>query len=80
MSSLSDSRFFETECYFIDMSQYEKAIAWIKNRAKALPGSIRPDKLFTAHKDNLLNLTALDQDKLSEVLSRLRDIFSEQDA
>lgn len=38
MSSLSGSRFFEMGCYFIDMSQYEKAIAWIKNRAKALPG------------------------------------------
>lgn len=38
MSSVSDSRFFEIECYFGGMSQYEKAITWIKNRAKALPG------------------------------------------
>lgn len=49
-------------------------------KGRPLSGSIRPDKLFTAHKDNLLNLTALPQDKLSEILSRLQKIFSESDA
>jgi mRNA-degrading endonuclease toxin of MazEF toxin-antitoxin module len=49
-------------------------------KGKPLSGSIRPDKLFTAHRDNLLNLTALPPDKLSEVFSRLREIFSESDA
>jgi hypothetical protein len=48
-------------------------------KGKPLSGSIRPDKLFTAHRDNLLNLTALPSDKLSEVLFRLREIFSEID-
>lgn len=48
-------------------------------RGKPLSGAIRPDKLFTAHKDNLLNLTVLPQDKLSEVLFRLREIFSESE-
>lgn len=38
MSSISNSRFFETNCYFMDMSQYEKALAWIKAKAKTLPG------------------------------------------
>jgi mRNA-degrading endonuclease toxin of MazEF toxin-antitoxin module len=49
-------------------------------KGRPLSGSIRPDKLFTAHKDNLLNLTALPQDTLSEVLSRLREIFSGSNA
>ena len=47
MISLSDSRFFETNCYFKDMSQYEKALAWIKAKAKSLPGGkadIRQDR------------------------------------
>ena len=38
MSPISNSRFFETNCYFMDMSQYEKALAWIKAKAKTLPG------------------------------------------
>ena len=38
MSPISGSRFFETNCYFKDMSQYEKALAWIKAKAKTLPG------------------------------------------
>ena len=37
MGSISGSRFFETNCYFKDMSQYEKALARIKAKAKTLP-------------------------------------------
>ncbi|MDY0276353.1 MAG: type II toxin-antitoxin system PemK/MazF family toxin [Desulfomicrobium sp.] len=46
-------------------------------KGKPLAGSIRPDKLFTAHQNSLAKLTDLPQNKTSEIFSKLQKLFAD---
>lgn len=56
--------------YAVDLN--EKIIL----RGRPLTGTIRPDKLFTANKDNLMPIADLPADLFTTVLSVLQKIFS----